>query len=113
MSQETKIEPIQLSKAVADLVVARKAHQEEAQKKDDRLHQELWDKVYEENPQLDKNAPYKMNIEFAEQGVVMLTEAAPCDCGSMPKELLELLGEGVEVTAETDADDADDAEKSQ
>ncbi|WP_019028142.1 hypothetical protein [Colwellia piezophila] len=38
-------------------------------------HKALWDKVHEVHPELDRNTNYTLDCKFAEQGVVMLSEA--------------------------------------
>lgn len=86
-----KIEPKQLSKAVADLAVARNAHRTAANEEDTRLHEELWALIHKENPELDVDSNYSVNAEFAEQGVVMLTSAEDCNCGADHSELPEFI----------------------
>ena len=70
----SKALPFQVNQKIVDLCIAKSELNDRHEKEEKEGHVRLWAAVYEEYPELDGDASFTLKTEFAEQGVVMLTE---------------------------------------
>ena len=69
---EIKTLPLQVTQSIVDLALADTALRKRHKAEQEAAHIVLWDAVHNQYPELDDDANYSLNCQFAEQGVVML-----------------------------------------
>lgn len=95
-----KFTPIQLSPALVEKLVQKRALSDELEKQAKEAHEDFWGAVYEAHPELDKETSHTLDAEYLEQGIVMLKKK-PCrsDCSESisgtPAEIKKLLLEAI------------------
>ena len=90
--ENLKTLPFQVNDRIVELVKADDKLRKSLKEQEKAAHDALWSAVHEEYPELDVDADYSLNCQFAEQGIVMLTtNKGKCD---NPKHVLaRLLGQ--------------------
>ena len=72
MTNNLKTMPMQVSKTIADMIIAENKLDKDYKEAKTLAHETLWAKVHEENPELDEDGKFRLNTRYADQGIVML-----------------------------------------